>query len=41
MIHGILHLCGFKDKTPEDEKIMREKENAAIQRIAGKAREDK
>jgi len=27
MIHGILHLCGFKDKTPEDEKIMREKEN--------------
>lgn len=30
MIHGILHLCGFKDKTLEDEKIMREKENEAL-----------
>lgn len=31
MIHGILHLCGLKDKTPEDEKIMREKENEALE----------
>ena len=30
MIHGILHLCGFADKTPEDKKIMREKENEAL-----------
>ncbi|MDR0613527.1 MAG: rRNA maturation RNase YbeY [Dysgonamonadaceae bacterium] len=30
MIHGILHLCGFNDKTPEDEEIMREKENEAL-----------
>jgi rRNA maturation RNase YbeY len=30
MIHGILHLCGFKDKSPEDEKMMREKENEAL-----------
>jgi rRNA maturation RNase YbeY len=30
VIHGILHLCGFKDNTPEDEKIMREKENEAL-----------
>jgi rRNA maturation RNase YbeY len=30
MIHGVLHLCGFKDKTPKDEKIMREKENSAL-----------
>jgi len=30
MIHGILHLCGFKDKTPEDEKIMREREDEAL-----------
>ncbi|GHT60589.1 endoribonuclease YbeY [Bacteroidia bacterium] len=30
MIHGVLHLCGFKDKTPADEKIMREKENEAL-----------
>ncbi len=27
MIHGILHLCGYKDKTEEEEKLMREKEN--------------
>ena len=30
MIHGILHLCGFKDKTSVDGKIMREKENEAL-----------
>jgi rRNA maturation RNase YbeY len=30
MIHGILHLCGFGDKTPVDEKIMRSKENEAL-----------
>ena len=27
MIHGILHYCGYKDKTPEDKKEMRSKEN--------------
>jgi rRNA maturation RNase YbeY len=25
--HGVLHLCGYKDKTEKDEKEMREKEN--------------
>ncbi|GHT88698.1 endoribonuclease YbeY [Bacteroidia bacterium] len=35
MIHGILHLCGFKDKSPEDEKVMREKENEALSRRGG------
>jgi rRNA maturation RNase YbeY len=30
MIHGILHLCGFSDKSPEDEKVMREKEDEAL-----------
>ena len=30
MIHGILHLCGFNDKTPEDEKRIREKEDEAL-----------
>lgn len=30
IIHGILHLCGYKDKTPETEKIMHEKENEAL-----------
>lgn len=27
MIHGILHLVGYKDKTKSETKIMREKEN--------------
>ena len=27
MIHGVLHYCGFKDKTDDDAKLMREKEN--------------
>lgn len=30
MIHGILHLCGFKDKTLQDEILMREKEDEAL-----------
>ena len=30
MIHGILHLCGFNDKTPEEEKRMRQKEDEAL-----------
>ncbi len=27
MIHGVLHYCGFIDKTPEDKLIMRSKED--------------
>ncbi|MFH4969259.1 rRNA maturation RNase YbeY [Gaetbulibacter sp. M240] len=27
MVHGILHYCGYKDKTKQDAKLMREKEN--------------
>ena len=27
MIHGILHYCGYKDKSDEDSKLMRAKEN--------------
>lgn len=30
IIHGILHLCGFKDKEPAEEARMREEENKAI-----------
>ncbi len=30
MIHGILHICGYSDKTPENVIIMREKENYYI-----------
>lgn len=33
IIHGILHLCGFKDKTPEDELIMHEQEDLALSNI--------
>jgi len=31
IIHGVLHLCGFKDKTPETEKIMHQKEDEALE----------
>ncbi|HCP93776.1 MAG TPA: rRNA maturation RNase YbeY [Bacteroidetes bacterium] len=27
IIHGILHLCGYKDKKPADASVMREKED--------------
>ena len=27
VIHGVLHLCGYNDKSDEEEAIMREKEN--------------
>ena len=30
IIHGILHLCGQNDKTPEEEKVMRKKEDEAL-----------
>ena len=26
LAHGLLHLCGYKDKTPEDSALMRNKE---------------
>jgi len=30
IIHGVLHLCGFKDKTPQDECIMHQQEDVAL-----------
>ncbi|WP_394265359.1 rRNA maturation RNase YbeY [Bergeyella zoohelcum] len=30
LAHGILHLCGYKDKSSEEEQIMREKEDFYI-----------
>lgn len=33
IIHGIFHLCGYKDKSEKDEKIMRQKEDEALQLI--------
>jgi rRNA maturation RNase YbeY len=33
IIHGILHLCGYKDKSESDKKQMRTKENLYLQSI--------
>lgn len=30
VIHGILHLCGYKDKTDEEQALMTQKENDAL-----------
>ena len=30
IIHGVLHLCGLKDKQPDDEKMMRAAEEKAL-----------
>jgi rRNA maturation RNase YbeY len=30
MVHGLLHLCGYKDKTPSQAKTMRAAENAML-----------
>ena len=31
MIHGILHLCGYDDKTPKEKSVMRLKEEESLQ----------
>ena len=31
LVHGVLHLLGFKDKSEEDSKMMRAKENESLQ----------
>ena len=33
IIHGLLHLVGFDDKTSEDKTVMREKENECLMMI--------
>lgn len=30
MVHGVLHYCGYKDKSEADEKLMRSKEDEKI-----------
>lgn len=30
IIHGVLHLCGYKDKTKKESELMRHKEDEAI-----------
>ncbi|RFS14090.1 rRNA maturation RNase YbeY [Emticicia sp. C21] len=34
LVHGVLHLCGYLDKTDEEEKLMRSKENNYLQLFA-------
>ncbi|MEN3323796.1 rRNA maturation RNase YbeY [Mariniflexile soesokkakense] len=34
MVHGVLHYCGYKDKTDKDAKLMREKENHYLSQLA-------
>lgn len=33
MVHGLLHLCGYGDKTAAEEKVMREKEGFYLERM--------
>lgn len=33
LCHGLLHLCGYKDKTDEEQKVMRSKEDFYINLI--------
>lgn len=35
-VHGVLHLCGYKDKTEEEEKLMRLKENFYLERYVSR-----
>jgi rRNA maturation RNase YbeY len=34
IIHGILHYCGYKDKTDADAKLMRDKENLYLKELS-------
>ncbi|MDR1895552.1 MAG: rRNA maturation RNase YbeY [Prevotellaceae bacterium] len=34
MYHGVLHLCGYKDKSPKDKKVMKEKENYYLDKLS-------
>ena len=34
MVHGVLHYCGYNDKTEADIKIMRNKENFYINQLS-------
>ena len=34
LVHGTLHLCGYKDKTESEAKLMRQKEDEALALLA-------
>ena len=33
MIHGVLHLCNYSDKSVDQQKLMREKEDQALKKL--------
>jgi rRNA maturation RNase YbeY len=33
IIHGVMHLCGYKDKTKSDALMMRQKEETSLLKI--------
>lgn len=33
VIHGVLHICGYDDLVPEEQAIMRKREQAVLQRL--------
>lgn len=35
MIHGILHLCGYKDKTDQERQVMRAREDESLRVFKG------
>ncbi len=37
LVHGVLHFCGYKDKTDDDAKEMRGKENHYLSRLKHKS----
>ncbi len=37
LVHGVLHLCGYKDKTDDDAKEMRGKENHYLSQLDQKS----
>jgi len=36
IVHGVLHLCGYKDKTAEEEQEMRSKEDYYLSKIVSR-----
>lgn len=34
MVHGVLHYCGYKDKTKDDAAVMRSKENYYLDQLS-------
>ena len=37
IVHGILHFCGFKDKSDDEKELMREKENEYLSELKKKS----